>query len=54
MSQSENSARAVRGELFYAFTPEMSKARRRCAVACSKYNAEGLASRRKQVEMWRE
>lgn len=51
---SENKARALRGELYYAFTPELVKERRRCAIACQKYNAEALTTRRKQVELWRE
>ncbi|KAM0716704.1 hypothetical protein Q7P37_008149 [Cladosporium fusiforme] len=51
---SENSARALRGELYYAFTPELIKARRRCAIACTKYNNEALTTRRRQAELWRE
>nr|POF05988.1 hypothetical protein CFP56_53375 [Quercus suber] len=52
---SENVARMRRGELYYAFTPELIEARRRCATACSKYNNEaGNVSRRKRVELWRE
>lgn len=51
---SENTARSLRGELYYAFTPELIKARRRCAIACTKYNNEGLTSRRRQAELWRE
>ncbi|TKA81284.1 hypothetical protein B0A55_02851 [Friedmanniomyces simplex] len=35
MPMSENKARALRGELHYAFTPELVKARRRCAEAFS-------------------
>lgn len=50
----ENTARSLRGELYYAFTPELIKARRRCAIACNKYNTEGLTSRRRQAELWRE
>lgn len=54
MASSENSARALRGELYYAFTPELIKARRRCAEARYKFNNAGFTTRRKQVEMWRE
>lgn len=51
---SENTARALRGELYYAFTPELVAARRRCAIACNKYNTEGLTTRRRQAELWNE
>lgn len=51
---SENRARALRGELYYAFTQEMVNARRRCRKACERYNNSGEVSRRKQVELWRE
>jgi hypothetical protein len=50
---SENSARALRGELYYAFTPELVKARRRCAAACNRFNNADLTNRRTQVELWR-
>ncbi|KXL44392.1 MAG: hypothetical protein FE78DRAFT_150348 [Acidomyces sp. 'richmondensis'] len=51
---SENRARALRGELYYAFTQEMVNARRRCRKACERYNNSGEVSRRKQVELWRD
>jgi hypothetical protein len=54
MALSENKARALRGELYYAFTPELVNARRRCTVACQRYNNSGDVSRRKRVELWRE
>lgn len=50
---SENTARALRGELYYAFTPELIKVRRRCNIACTKYNSEDFTSRRKQIELWK-
>ncbi|OQO13697.1 hypothetical protein B0A48_01926 [Cryoendolithus antarcticus] len=54
MSTSENSARALRGEMYYAFTPELVAARRRCAEARHIFNNTAFASRRKQIEMWNE
>jgi hypothetical protein len=53
ITMSENAARALRGEHYYAFTPELTKARRRCANACFKYNNEGFTTRRRQIELWR-
>ncbi|KAK5144678.1 hypothetical protein LTR32_003438 [Rachicladosporium monterosium] len=50
MPTSENKARALRGELHYAFTPELLDARRRCSQACQRYSNSGDASRRKRVE----
>ena len=54
MAVSENKARSLRGELYYAFTPELVTARRRCRVAVDRYNTSGDVTRRKQVELWRE
>lgn len=54
MAMTENKARQLRGELYYAFTPEMVNGRRRCTLACQKYNNSGEVSRRKRVELWRE
>lgn len=54
MATSENKARALRGELYYAFTPELVQARRRASQACSRYNNAGEVTRRRQVELWRE
>ncbi|KAK5137819.1 hypothetical protein LTR08_006587 [Meristemomyces frigidus] len=54
MATSENKARSLRGELYYAFTPELVAARRRCRVAVDRYNNCGDVSRRKQVELWRD
>lgn len=50
---SENTARSLRGEIYYAFTPELIKARRRCAAACTQFNKADLTTRRKQVELWK-
>jgi hypothetical protein len=44
----------LRGELYYAFTPELIAERRRCANACRRFNDAGEVSRRRLVEHWRE
>jgi len=50
--QSE-AAKSLRGESYYAFTPEMYALRKQCEEACYEYNKAGLISRRKRVELWR-
>ena len=50
----EEYQKMLRGELYYSFNPEMTWARRRCAIACRKYNAAEDPTRREQVAMWRE
>lgn len=50
---SENQARQLRGELYYAFTPELINVRRRCAEARLRYNDSRDISRRKRAELWR-
>ncbi|QIX00819.1 hypothetical protein AMS68_006336 [Peltaster fructicola] len=54
MAVSENKARALRGELYFAFTPQLTKERRRSALACHTYNQTSLTTRRKQVQMLRD
>ncbi|KAI9807789.1 MAG: hypothetical protein M1825_005094 [Sarcosagium campestre] len=44
----------LRGELYYAFTPELTKSRLRCQHACSRLNKAGEASRRQILELWRD
>lgn len=52
---SENKQKMVRGELYYAFTPELEAERARCKEALRAYNAAaGKASRRETVRLWRE
>jgi Maltose acetyltransferase len=46
--------KALRGELFHAFVPELVAARSRCKHACDQYNNAGEVSRRHLVELWRE
>jgi len=50
----ENEKRMLRGELYYAFLPNLIAKRNRCHHACHRFNIEGEASRRKLVELWRE
>ena len=50
----DNHARCLRGELYYAFTPDLTAARQRCKQACNRYNNSGEVSRRRQVELWRD
>jgi hypothetical protein len=52
----ENRRRMLAGELYYAFTPDLTADRNRCKAACAAFNtacANG-ASRRKLVELWKE
>ncbi len=49
----ENKRRMARGELYCAFTPDLVTARRRCELACERFNNAGDVSRRKKVELWR-
>jgi hypothetical protein len=51
---SENKQRMLRGELFHAFTPELVAERRRCELACNRFNSSGDVSRRTKVEILRE
>ncbi|PGH23653.1 hypothetical protein AJ80_02259 [Polytolypa hystricis UAMH7299] len=44
----------LRGELYYAFKPELIEARARCKYACDRFNNAGEVSRRRQVELWRD
>jgi len=53
MSISENKTRSLRGEMYYAFTPELVKERTRCAAAVHKFNNSPNASRRERVELWK-
>jgi hypothetical protein len=52
----EEYVKMLRGELYYSFGPEMSAARRRCALACKKFNRAADnedITRREQVQLWR-
>jgi len=50
----ENEARMLRGELYYAFTAQLTLKRNRCHHACHRFNVAGEASRRELVKLWRE
>ena len=50
----ENRARMGRGELYYAFVPDLSAERSRCEQACIKYNDAKDLSRRQRAELWRQ
>ena len=52
----ENRRRMLAGDLYYAFTPDLSADRTRCKVACGIFNAQNAngAPRRKLVELWKE
>ncbi|TKA62782.1 hypothetical protein B0A49_02418 [Cryomyces minteri] len=49
-SRSDNHWRALRGELYYAFTPEMVRLRKRCSEACRRYNSATDALTRRQMD----
>lgn len=49
----ENRRRMLRGDLYYAFTPDLLEERRQCTVAVTRFNqASRLESRRHLVELW--
>ncbi|KAG7284279.1 hypothetical protein NEMBOFW57_010645 [Staphylotrichum longicolle] len=52
----ENRRRMLAGELYYAFTPDLTADRTRCKVACGVYNVQNAsgAPRRKLVELWKD
>lgn len=54
MVLADEKQKALRGELFLAFVPELIAERRRCSNACQRLNDAGDVSRRRLVELWRE
>jgi Maltose acetyltransferase len=46
--------KALRGELYHAFVPELVAARDRCKQACDFFNKSDDMSRRRMVQLWRE
>lgn len=51
----ENRRRMAAGALYYAFHPDLLADRRRCGVACARFNAAGYdVSRRRALELWNE
>ncbi|KAH7408519.1 maltose O-acetyltransferase-like protein [Phaeosphaeria sp. MPI-PUGE-AT-0046c] len=53
-SEEENKQRMARGELYHAFTPELTAERARCKHACARYTNAGEVSRRKLAELFRD
>ncbi|KAK0610942.1 galactoside O-acetyltransferase [Immersiella caudata] len=52
----ENRCRMLAGELYYAFTPDLTAERKRCKAASLEYSQQvvtGVASRRTLVELWK-
>jgi hypothetical protein len=54
MDVSLNKQRMLRGELYHAFTPELTAERARCRQACRRFNDAGDVPRRSLVELYRE
>jgi hypothetical protein len=54
IDEAENFARMKRGELYYAFTPQLIAARRRCNTAVKRFNAAGDLTRREVAQHWKE
>ncbi|KAK1998003.1 trimeric LpxA-like protein [Colletotrichum falcatum] len=54
IDEEENLARMQRGELYYAFTPQLVAARRRCGQAVSRLNRAGDLTRREMAEHWKD
>lgn len=54
VDEKENLARMKRGELYYAFSPELVAARKRCGRAVGRLNSAGELTRREVAEFWKE
>lgn len=51
----ENKRRMQAGELYFAFTPDLKAARKRCRLALALYNEKSNdMSRRQQIELYQE
>ncbi|MCJ1287010.1 hypothetical protein MMC26_006357 [Xylographa opegraphella] len=53
-NMSENKQKALNGELYYSFTPELMRERTRCSHACHRFNTAGAVNRRRLIELWRD
>lgn len=53
ISDAENEARMLRGEMYTAFTPSLVAKRRKAAQALHNFNTAHGASRRELVELWK-
>ena len=55
IDDAENRQRMRRGELYYAFTSDLTAERERCRLACARFNsADRNVGRRKLTELFRE
>lgn len=54
MSYADEKKKMLNGELYHAFNPGLVSDRRRCYLACSRFNSAGEVPRRRLVELWRE
>lgn len=54
IDEKENLARMERGELYYAFSPELVAARKRCGRVVGRLNSARELSRREVTEFWKE
>lgn len=53
ISDAENEARMLRGEMYTAFTPSLVAKRKKAAQALHNFNTAQGASRRELIELWR-
>lgn len=54
IDEKENLTRMERGELYYAFSPELVAARKRCGRIVGQLNRAGELSRRELAVYWKE
>lgn len=54
IDEKENLARMEQGELYYAFSPELIAARKRCGRIVGQLNRAGELSRRELAVYWKE
>ncbi|KAJ3537115.1 hypothetical protein NM208_g6451 [Fusarium decemcellulare] len=54
IDEKENLARMERGEMYYAFTPQLIAVRKRCERAVNKFNKGEELTRRQIAEHWKE
>jgi hypothetical protein len=54
IDEKDNLARMERGELYYAFSPELVAARKRCGRIVGQLNRAGELSRRGLAVYWKE
>lgn len=54
ISEEENEARSLRGELYHAFMPKLTATRNRCHHAVDRFNQAREASRRELCILWRD